>query len=124
MEKHIYDEKNSLWYQRDGDYYIHLALPEEGTPPVGKYGRMRKRRLKEKRKGLYANLLLTGRMRTYLADIEGEAQDFMADTVRKMAQAEGVTEELKAADQTEWVRRMNSIRCRAEEILFQEIIYA
>ena len=124
MEKYIYDEKNGLWYELNGDYYIPcLELPEAETRPIGRYGRMRKRYLKEYRRGLYTNLLISCRLWTHLADIEEEAQDFMDITVREMAKAEGVTEALKAADQMEWVRRMNSIRHRAEEILFREVIY-
>ncbi len=125
MEKYIYDEKNGLWYELNGEYYIPcIELPEEERRSVGKYGRMRKRYLKEHRKALYTNLLTSCKLWTHLADIEEEAQDFMEYTVREMAKAEGVTEALKATDQMEWVRRMNSIRNRAEEILFREVIYA
>lgn len=124
MEEYIYDEKNGLWYELSGEYYIPcLELPEEEQRPIGKYGRMRKRYLKEHRRGLYTNLLTTCELLKHLADIEEEAQDFMDNTVREMAKAEGVTEQLKAADQMEWVRRMNSIHNRAEEILLREVIY-
>ena len=124
MEEYIYDEKNGLWYELSGEYYIPcLELPEEEQRPIGKYGRMRKRYLKEHRRGLYTNLLTTRELLKHLADIEEEAQDFMDNTVREMAKAEGVTEQLKAADQMEWVRRMNSIHNRAEEILLREVIY-
>lgn len=124
MEEYIYDEKNGLWYELRGEYYIPcLELPEEEQRPIGKYGRMRKRYLKEHRRGLYTNLLTTCELLKHLADIEEEAQDFMDNTVREMAKAEGVTEQLKAADQMEWVRRMNSIHNRAEEILLREVIY-
>ena len=123
MEEYIYDEKNGLWYELSGEYYIPcLELPEEEQRPIGKYGRMRKRYLKEHRRGLYTNLLTTCELLKHLADIEEEAQDFMDNTVREMAKAEGVTEQLKAADQMEWVRRMNSIHNRAEEILLREVI--
>ena len=124
MEKYIYDEKNGLWYELSGEYYIPcLELPEEEQRPIGKYGRMRKRYLKEHRRVLYTNLLTSCELCKHITVIEEQARDFMDITVREMAKAEGVTEELKAADQMEWVRRMNSIRSRAEEILLREVIY-
>ena len=109
-------------YCREGDYLIpNLALPDIGDNQIGKYGRMRRRYLKEHRSILYTNLLTSGNLRCHLAEID---QACMENIVSAMAKQEGVTEALKAADQIERVRRMNSIRNRAEEIVLTELVYA
>lgn len=123
MKKHIYDENNGLWYELIGDYYIPvLTLPSEEQRPIGKWGRMHRDYLKEHRPILFNDLILNGQLWTYLADLNEQAQERLALIIEQIQQAEGVTEDLKAADQMEWFGAMNSIRSRAEEIILQEMI--
>ena len=111
-------------YRQDGDYLIpNLALPDEPERQIGKYGCMRRSYLKEHRPVLYANLLTSGTLHRHLAEIDQSCNERMEIIVSDMAKQEGVTEALKAADQMEWVRRMNSIRSRAEEIVLTELVY-
>jgi hypothetical protein len=111
-------------YSQCGDYLIpNLVLPEEEQKPIGKYGRMRKRYLKEHRPVLYSNMLLEEKLFQHLAEIDEACEERMELLTRQMAKQEGVTEALKASDQMEWVRHMNSIRIRAEEIVLSELVY-
>ena len=111
-------------YRQEGDYLVpNLALPEEPDNQIGKYGRMRRSYLKDHRPVLYANFLTTGTLHRHLAEIDRACNERMETIVSAMVQQEGVTEALKAADQMEWVRRMNSIRSRAEEIVLTELVY-
>ena len=115
--------ENSLNYVLTGDYYIpYLTIPEEERP-IGRWGRIHKAFLQEHRPGQYNELLLSGKLWTYLADLNEQAADRLACIVSQMQEAEGVTEELKARDQLAWVGAMNSIRIRAEEIIRSEMIY-
>ena len=124
MKKHIYDESNSLWYELIGDYYIPiLTLPSEEQRPIGKWGRMHRDYLKEHRPILFNDLVLSDRLWTYLADLNEQAQDRLPLIIEQMKASEGVTEELKAADQMAWVGAMSSIRNRAEEIILREMIF-
>ena len=124
MKKHIYDENNGLWYELIGDYYIPvLTLSSEEQRPIGKWGRMHRDYLKEYRPILYNDLILSGQLWTYLADLNEQAQERLSLIVEQMKASEGVTEELKAADQMAWVEAMNSIRNRAEEIILHEMVY-
>ena len=124
MKKHIYDESNSLWYELIGDYYIPvLTLSSEEQRPIGKWGRMHRDYLREHRPILFNDLILSGQLWTYLADLNEQAQSRLELIIEQMKAAEGVTEELKAADQMAWVDAMNSIRNRAEEIILREMIY-
>ena len=124
MKKHIYDENNGLWYELIGDYYIPvLTLSSEEQRPIGKWGRMHRDYLKEHRPILFNDLILSGQFWTYLADLNEQAQERLSVIVEQMKEAEGVTEDLKAADQMAWVGAMNSIRNRAEEIILREMIY-
>ena len=124
LKKHIYDESNGLWYELIGDYYIPvLALTTEEQCPIGKWGRMHRDYLKEHRPILYNDLILSGQIWTYLADVNEQAQNRLEVIIDQMKASEGVTEELKAADQMAWVGAMNSIRNRAEEIILREMIY-
>ena len=124
LKKHIYDESNGLWYELVGDCYIpQFTLPTEMQHPIGKWGRMHRDYLKENRPAQYANLILQGDMATYLADLNDQAQHRLEVIIGQMEAAEGVTEALKASDQIAWVRAMNSIRNRAEEIILHEMIY-
>ena len=124
MKKHIYDENNGLWYELIGDYYIPvLTLSSEEQRPIGKWGRMHRDYLKEHRPILFNDLILSGKLWTYLADLNEQAQERLSLIVDQMKASEGVTEEMKAADQMAWVGVMNSIRNRAEEIILREMIY-
>ena len=124
MDKCIYDEKNRLWCELQGDYYLPcLKLPEEVEVHIGVWGQRHRRYLKEHRKIAYTRLLTSGKLNKYLADIDHQAEELFSRLVSQMAASEGVTEALKAADQMEWVRRTNSIRNRAREIVNSELIY-
>ena len=124
MEKAIYDKKNDLWYELQGDYYIPcLKLPEEEQQPIGVWGQRHLRHIKQNSKVLYLNLLTSGKLNGYLADIDKQAEDMLSRLVKQMAEREGVTEQLKADNQMEWVNRMNNIRNRVTEIVNHEIIY-
>ena len=113
----------SLEYIRSGDYFIpNLTLPEE-TRPIGKWGRMHREYLKEHRPIQYNCLLLSGKLWTYLADLNEQAQDRLERIIDQMKAAEGITETLKTSAPMAWVQRMNSIRNRAEEIIREELIY-
>ena len=121
--KSLFEEMGGT-YRQDGDYLIpNLALPDEPEYQIGKYGRMRRSYLKEHRPVLYANLLTNGTLHRHLAEIDQACNERMEIIVPTMAKQEGVTEALKAANQVEWVRRMNSIRNRAEEIVLTELVY-
>ena len=124
MEKIIYDEKNGLWYELQGDYYIPcLKLPEEEQQPIGVWGQRHLRYIKQNRKVLYLNLLTSGKLNGYLADIDKQAEDMLSRLVKQMVECGGVTEQLKADNQMEWVGRMNNIRSKATEVVNNELIY-
>ena len=111
-------------YIRVGDYYIpDLTLPEE-TRPIGKWGRMHREYLKEHKPIQYNCLLLSGKLWTYLADLNEQAQDRLERMIDQMKATEGITEALKANDPMMWIQRMNNIQSRAEEIIREELIYA
>ncbi len=113
----------SLEYIRSGDYFIpNLTLPEE-TRPMGKWGRMHREYLKEHKPIQYNCLLLSGKLWTYLADLNEQAQNRLERMIDRMKAVEGITEALKASDPMVWVQSMNNIRARAEEIILQELIY-
>ena len=117
-------EEMGCTYRQEGDYLIpNITLPDDGEYQIGKYGRMRRSYLKEHRSILYTNLLTSGTLHRHLAEIDQACNERMEIVVSAMAQQEGVTEALKATDQMEWVRRMNSIRSRAEEIVLTELVY-
>ena len=123
LMKSLFEEMGGT-YRQEGDYLIpNLTLPDEPEYQIGKYGRMRRSYLKEHRPVLYANLLTSGTLHRHLAEIDQACNERMAIIVSDMARQEDVTEALKAADQMEWVRRMNSIRSRAEEIVLTELVY-
>ena len=124
MEKYIYDEKNGLWYELQGDYYIPcLKLPDEEQRPIGIWGQRHLRYLRQHRKVLYTELQITGKLNGYLADLNEQAEAMFLDLVKQLAAREGVTEQLKAQDQILWVQRMNNIRDRAIEIVNHDLIY-
>lgn len=125
MEKTIYNESNGLWYELQGDYYIPcLTVPAEEEKPIGIWGQRHLRHIKQERKALYTELLTSGRLNTYLADIDRQAQERFERLIDGMKQAQGITEQLKAENALEWVRRMNNIRACAMEIVNKEIIFA
>ena len=124
MKKHIYDESNDLWYELVGDYYIPvLTLSSEEQRSIGKWGRLHRDYLKEHRPILFNDLIISGQLWTYLADLNEQAQERLSLIIDQLKVSEGVTEELKAADQMAWIGAMNSIRNRAEEIILHEMIY-
>ena len=115
--------ENGIDYILVGDYYIpDLKLPEENRP-IGRYGRLHREYLKQEHPAQYSSLILTGKLWTYLADLNEQAEERLDLIIEQMKAAEGVTEELKARNQLEWVGRMNNIRNRAEEIIKSELIY-
>ena len=117
-------EQNGGTYTQVGDVLLpNLTIGEDGQQLIGKYGRMRMRYLKEHRPVLYSNLLLSGKLFQHLVEIVDACVERVELLIRQMAGREGVTEQLKAADQMEWVRRMNSIRNRVEEIVLNELVY-
>ena len=121
--KTIFEEMGGT-YRQVGYYFIpNITLPDDGEYQIGKYGRMRRSYLKEYRKILYNNYVLEGTLFRHLAEIDQACNERIENIVSAMAKQEGVTETLKAADQIEWVRRMNSIRNRAEEIVLHELVY-
>ena len=125
MDKYIFDEKNGLWYELQGDYYLPcLKLPKEEEQPIGIWGQRHRRYLRENRRVLYADLLTSGRLNSYLADVDRQAEEMFSRLVKQMAKAEGITEKLKADDMMSWVGRMNGIRSRAAEIVNAELIFA
>ena len=123
MAKTIFEKMGGI-YTRVGDYLLpDLKLPEEEQRPISVWGQRHRRYLKEHRRASYATLLTSGKLNGYLADIERQAEEMFLRLVKQMAEAEGVTEQLKADNQMEWVGRMNNIRNRAMEIVNAELIY-
>ena len=115
--------ENGIDYILVGDYYIpDLKLPEEDRP-IGRFGRLHREYLKQEHPARYSSLILTGKLWTYLADLNEQAEERLDLIIEQMKAAEGVTAELKARNQLEWVGRMNNIRNRAEEIINSELIY-
>ena len=125
MDKYIYDDKNGLWYELQGDYYIPcLILPAEKEQPIGLWGQRHLQYLKEYRRITYLNLLTSGRLNTYLADIDKQAQESIERLTEQMKRAQGITEQLKAENALEWTQKVNNIRACAKEIVEKEIIFA
>ena len=124
MDKYIFDESNGLWYELQGDYYIPcLILSEEETQPIGLWGQRHKQYLKEHRHIVYTTMLIDGTLNRYLADINQQAEQMFHRLIGEMAQKQGVTEQLKAENQMEWVQQMNACKAQAEEIVKFELIY-
>ena len=109
MDKYIYNEKNGLWYELQGDYYLPcLKLPKEESRHIGVWGQRHLRYLKQHRKGLYSELLISGKLNDYLADIDRQAEELFSRLVKQLAEKEGVTEAIKAENQMLWVQKMNT----------------
>lgn len=125
MEKYIYNEQNCLWYELQGDYYIPcLALPtEKEERHIGVWGQRHLRYIREHKKALYTNLLTSGKLQSYLADVEEQAQELFDRLMRQRAEREGITETLKADNQMEWVGRMNALRSAVTETVNAEVIF-
>ena len=124
MEKYIYDNINGLWYELHGDYYLPcLTIPEEEVHTIGIWGRKHQQYLREHRPIIYSDLVLSGKLYSHLADIDSQARNKLDLLVTQLAEKEGINEYLKAQDQLAWVRAMNNIRNRAEEIVLKELIY-
>ena len=122
MTKTIFEEMGGT-YIRVGDYFLpDLKLPETETQSIGIWGQRHKRYLKEHKRLFYSNLLTSGKLNSYLADIDRQAEEMFSRLVKQMAECEGVTEQLKAENQLEWVGKMNNIRSRAVEIIDVELI--
>ena len=124
MGKHIYNEQTGISYSLQGDYYLpDLALPDEEEQPIGLWGQRHLRYIRQHRKVLYLNLLTSGKLNGCLAEIDKQSEEMFSQLIKQMATLEGVTEQLKAANQMEWIGRMNNIRSRAMEIVNSELIH-
>ena len=124
MGKYKYNENNGLWYELQGDYYLPcLKLPDEEQVPIGVWGQRHLKYLRENKRVLLSGLQINGNLNSYLADIDKQAEEMFSRLVKQMVAIEGVTEQLKAADQMVWISSMNNIRNRATEIVNTAIIY-
>lgn len=125
MEKYIYDESNGLWYELQGDYYIPcLKFPEEEQVEIGIWGQRHLEYIKLHRKRFYTSLILDYKLNRHLADINKQAEEMFDTLISQYKTAEGITEQLKAENQMEWVCKMNNIKQHANEIIYTELIYA
>lgn len=123
MERYIYNEKNGLHYELAGDYYLPcLTAPKPVN--IGIWGMRRSKYLREHKKGLYTNLLVTDKLNPHLEEIDRQAEGMFLQLVDQFKKTEGITEQLKANSQMEWVQRMNNIHARVTEIVNQELIFA
>ena len=117
--------ENGLWYELQGDYYIPcLILPAEKEQPIGLWGQRHLRYLKEHRRSTYTTLLTSGKLNSYLADVDTQAIKMMFRLVEQMAEREGVTEWLKADNHMEWIKKMSNIQARAREMVNAELIFS
>ena len=125
MDKYIYNEKIELWYELQGDYYLTcLKLSEEDPAHIGVWGQRHLRYLKQHRKVLYSELLTSGKLNDYIADLNEQAEELFSRLVKQLAEKEGVTEALKAENQMLWVQKMNNLRNAATEIVSNNLICA
>lgn len=123
MQRFITDERTGIQYELIGDYYYPCLTVEESSP-LSKYGRLRKRYLREHKRVLYYTLLTSGKLYEHLADIDTSACDMAEYLIKKMARKQGVTEELKGKDMMKWIGLMNNIRACADEIVLNDIVYS
>lgn len=125
MEKYIYNEKNGLWYELQGDYYIPcLELPvEKEERYIGVWGQRHLRYIRQHKKVFYTNLVTNGKLQSHLADIEEQAQELFDRLMKQRAEREGITEKLKADNQMEWVGRMNALSEAVTETVNAEVIF-
>ena len=123
MKQFIFDQNNNLWYELQGDYYLPCLSPEEtDTHPIGIWGQRHLNYLKEYHPVIHNSLLLSGKLNSYLADIDNQAAEMFERLVKQLAEKQGITEQLKAQDPMTWVQRMNNIRNAASEIVLRELI--
>lgn len=124
MEKNIYNEQTGISYTLQGDYYLpNLTLPSEEGKHIGIWGQRHARYLKKHHKVRYINLLTSGKLNSYLADIDEQTEELFFLLVKQLAEKENVTEKLKAEDTMRWVQKMNNIRNRTTEIVNTDLIY-
>lgn len=123
MEKTIFEEMGGTYHEENGYLIPNLTLPPEEEKPIGIWGQRHKRYLKERRKATYTTLLTSGNLNSYLTDINQQSEEMFSRLVKQMADLEGITEQLKAENQLEWVQRMNNIRNRVTEIVHSELIF-
>ena len=125
MEQYIYNEQNGLWYELRGDYYIPcLELPaQKEERHIGIWGQRHLRYIREHKKALYTSLLTSGKLQSYLADVEEQAQALFDRLMKQRTEREGITETLKADNQMEWVQRMNALRSAVIETVNAEVIF-
>ena len=125
MEQYIYNEQNGLWYELRGDYYIPcLGLSaEKEERSIGVWGQRHLRYIREHKKALYTSLLTNGKLQSYLADVEEQAQELFDRLMKQRTEREGITETLKADNQMEWVQRMNALRLAVTETVNAEVIF-
>lgn len=123
MEKFITDERTGLKYELVGDYYLIAGEDEPEGKPIGIWGQRRLRYIREHKKILYSELLTSGKLNDYLAELDESAEAMLSRLVKELAEKEGVTEALKAQDQMAWVQAMNNIRNRAAEVVYNDLIY-
>ena len=124
MDKYIHNEQNGLWYELQGDYYLPcLKLPEEPEVHIGIWGQRHRRYLKGHHKVLYTSLFTSGKLNSYLADIDRQAEEMFSRLIKQMAESENINKELKATDTTAWIGKLNNVRNRAAEVVSEEIIY-
>lgn len=123
MEKSLFEQMGGT-YTQVGDYLLpNLILPEQQVQPIGVWGQRHARYLKQHHKIIYMNLLTSGKLNDYLVDIENQAENMFLQIVKKLAESENITEELKTKDQTEWVAQMNNVCNRAREFVNSKLIY-
>ncbi len=124
MDKYIYDENNGLWYELQGDYYSPcLKLPDEEQVEIGVWEQRHLEYIKHHRKGFYTTLVLDCKLNRYLADVNNQEEEMFDTLISQYKAVEGITEELKATNQMEWVCRMNNIRNRADETIYDQLIW-
>ena len=124
LKKEYIDEKTEIAYTLKGNYYFpNLSITKDRSFTIGRYGKARLRYIKQYNKVLYNNLLLNGKLNTYLHSIDMKCNTVLESLITKLAKQENVTEDLKASYQLEWVTRMNNIKNRAEEIIYNEYVY-
>lgn len=122
MEKSLFGRMGGTYHQ-EGDYFLpDLSVPE--LPAIGIWGQRRRRYLKEHRQALYTALLLSGKLNDHLSEVDEQAEAMFSQLVKQMAAQDSITEQFKADNQMEWVRQMNSARNRAEEVIYNKLIYA
>ena len=124
MKQYYIDERTGISYTLQGDYYLpNLISPAEENKPIGIWGQRHLRYIRQHRKVFYTNLLTSGKLNSYLADIDEQAEDMFFRLVEQMAEREGITETLKADNQMEWVQRMNALRLAVTETVNAEVIF-